>query len=545
MLQGLKVRHKLYVGFGVMVALIASTAALSLAKLSDMHERLGLIVDDRYAKVVMVDDVIRNILDNARHIRDGILTGQSNVWEAKLALIEANRADNDKKLNQLAALIHTDEGKALLAGVAATRQALAPLYAPLYQLIRADRDEEALAFLYARFVPANEALWKATEKLGQYQEQLMKDTQAEAQAAYERQVMLLAGLCALAVAAGLALAWLIARAIGAPLSRAAELAHDIAAGDLSRAVPLPARAGGEDEVTALLRALETMRGQLHDTLSLLQRNADAVAGTADKLDCIARDVGASTQQQSEATANAAATIEELTVSVNHIADSADEAAVEAQRAGERAQQGNRSAAASRETAETVATVVGETSANLGQLSRTVDEIGAITALIRDVADQTNLLALNAAIEAARAGEQGRGFAVVADEVRKLAERSSKAAQDINALIDAIQHGTRTAQDSMSRSLEQVGVVGRVSADTADAMQEIDAATRTVDDAIRHIHSALGEQRSASQLLAHSMEEVAQMAESNNGTARQLGDAASELTGLSHALKESAARFKLA
>jgi methyl-accepting chemotaxis protein len=183
-----------------------------------------------------------------------------------------------------------------------------------------------------------------------------------------------------------------------------------------------------------------------------------------------------------------------------------------------------------------------------QLVETLEQhstnISGIVNVIRDIADQTNLLALNAAIEAARAGEQGRGFAVVADEVRKLAERTGGATTEIGQMIDAIQTETRNAVAGMEQSQNQVGTGVQLAGQAADSLVHIQAETRRTLDQINDIASASQEQSAAANEIAQNVERIASMSEENSVAIRDASETATRLSELAHRLDRLMNRFKV-
>ncbi|MCP5278526.1 MAG: HAMP domain-containing protein [Thiobacillus sp.] len=314
----------------------------------------------------------------------------------------------------------------------------------------------------------------------------------------------------------------------------------LAAGDLSR----PARVASRDELGRIATDVNRAREAL---AQLIQSAKDA----ADQVDIASHEVAAgsnliaqATTRQSEAISSAAASVEELTVSVSHTADQTQDANATADEAGRMSDQGQSVANEASREMIVIAQAVRDAARQIEGLNVRADEISGIVQVIKDIADQTNLLALNAAIEAARAGEQGRGFAVVADEVRKLAERTSGATTQITGMISAIQQETRQAVTNMDASSQRAEVGERSVGETARVLTDIHGAAELVREKVDEIASASREQRIASTEIAQNVERIAQMVEENSASSEQVSTTAAHLGDLAARLKSELDQFKV-
>jgi methyl-accepting chemotaxis protein len=241
----------------------------------------------------------------------------------------------------------------------------------------------------------------------------------------------------------------------------------------------------------------------------------------------------------------AASVEQVSVSINHVAANAGDALQMAQRSGELSDQGGAVIGKAVDEMKMITTSVKNVAEQIDTLGQQSTQISGVVQVIKDVADQTNLLALNAAIEAARAGEAGRGFAVVADEVRKLAERTTQATGEIAAMVAGIQLSAKTAVDSMDKVVNQAESGMSLAEQAGNAIVQIRESANEVVRVVSDISDAIAEQGSASQSIAQQVERVAQSAEENHGAARSTADSADELGRLAKTMREESARFVIA
>ncbi|MBI5439435.1 MAG: methyl-accepting chemotaxis protein [Nitrosomonadales bacterium] len=348
-------------------------------------------------------------------------------------------------------------------------------------------------------------------------------------------------LAALGITIAVAVSVWVARGVNRPLKGVVDaIEYVVAQDDFTRGIPEE----GTEETARVGQAVNHLREKFRSIISHVTRSSEGVAGASSMLVASSQQINRSSTSQSEDASSAAASIEELSVSISETAGNAQTAAeiVAKSRAG--TAQVLATMAEAVKNVNGIAELIRESDANVGRLDDRSKKIGGIIQVIKEVADQTNLLALNAAIEAARAGEQGRGFAVVADEVRKLAERTSKATEEIASLIGDIQShigetvtGMRQANTQVAESLVLVGK-------TEAALHRIGDDSGEVANNVHSIADAIREQDSAIHQVVASVEKIAQMSEKNCAVTASSSDTATQLDRLADALKESVAHFKV-
>jgi methyl-accepting chemotaxis protein len=435
----------------------------------------------------------------------------------------------------------TDQEKPLADDFAAKRKVWVEAAAGLLERIRGgDYSRELLKELLTARNQHSVAAIEALGKLTAYQEQVAREAYEEEVSTHTTGTMLFVLIIVGGLAAAGGFALFLTRAITVPINQSVDVAEAIANGDLTRPVPR----GGSDEAGRLLSAFARMQDGLRTMVSASQQSARELARAAEDLTAAARQSSSASEAQSEAASGMAAAVEEMSVSIDQVRDHARDARGVAASAGEESRAGGQVVHSSAEEMRQVATAVNEAAGTIRELENYSNEISAIINVIREVADQTNLLALNAAIEAARAGEQGRGFAVVADEVRKLAERTSESTHTIANVIDKVQAGARRAAQEMEGGVARVNEGVNLAHQAGDSITGIQDGAERVVSAVADIGSALDEQATAAQEIARGVERIATMSEENSASVRQTTSAAERLHELAGELESSVARFRV-
>jgi methyl-accepting chemotaxis protein len=320
---------------------------------------------------------------------------------------------------------------------------------------------------------------------------------------------------------------------------ASQITRRIAAGDLTTEVSC-----APGDTTSVLAGMKEMQQTLRKMIEEIVRGAEQLSSSSNDLLHASEEVGMRSRQQSESASAMAAAVEEMTVSIDQVAENAREAHNITVQASDLSKSGTKIIESAASEMHKISEAVQSSSAIIEDLGRQSDQITSIVNTIKEIADQTNLLALNAAIEAARAGEQGRGFAVVADEVRKLAERTTLSTAEIGGMVSKIQNGTRSAVESMQTGVQQASKGVDLASQAGASINEIRDGSTRVMDVVNSISDSIREQGTVSSEIAKNIEQIAQMSEESANAVEHTTSAARHLQQLSLALHNSVSRFKL-
>ena len=478
-------------------------------------------------------------LQSGQALRNIVLDPANKTGHGNLAKAQEEFAQHAQQARALAA--GQSELLRLLDEVGAQMAERQKLMARIVELAVAGDQAAAVAAINAQETP----LWRKVrgsllERIKLMRGELESGRQ-QSVAAIERAELWQEGMLLLSLGVSLVLLWRIVatlqRQLGGDPSEVCRVAAQVAAGDLGCAI-------NATQPGSVMAAMAAMQAQLATMVRQIRDNADALLAATEQLAGSSSEVAGHTREQSEALAQVAAAVEAMSGGMGAVCSHATSAREAADESGDLSRNGSRVVGEVVSGMQRVAGSVTESAAVIAQLEQESEKISAIVGVIKEIADQTNLLALNAAIEAARAGEQGRGFAVVADEVRKLAERTGLSTVEISTTVDIVRKGI---QQGVERMEQGVALVGAESSEVAQAGATIAALQEKSEQVLRavgEIGDALGRQRSQSESVVGRIEHIARLSEANAAAVAGSADATRRLQALARELSEAVHHFRV-
>ncbi|MBC9744604.1 methyl-accepting chemotaxis protein [Pseudomonas syringae pv. syringae] len=410
----------------------------------------------------------------------------------------------------------------------------------LKTLSRANNIDQLQELLNNEMVSNSDQMNVVLRKLVEINTAQLNEVKEQASSEYDSAFNMVIGLLIAATLLTLVFAWMLIKSITTPIATALLAAEAIAQGNLTRPISID----GTDEAGRLLLAMKTMQDKLRDTLQGISGSATQLASAAEELNAVTDESARGLVQQNDEIEQAATAVNQMTSAVEEVARNATSTS-----------QASRSAATSagdgrdlvQETVSAIERMSGDvqgTAELIISLANESRDIGKVLDVIRGLADQTNLLALNAAIEAARAGEAGRGFAVVADEVRALAHRTQQSTSEIERMISSIQTGTEQAVSSMRNSTERAESTLNIAKGAGQALNTINSAVEEINERNMVIASAAEEQAQVAREVDRNLVNIRDLSAQSTNGANQTSAASTELSRLAIDLNGMVARFAL-
>ncbi len=539
--MNLKIGTKLGLAFGFLLLLIALMLCLGIGGTSKVNDSVEQIAKGSYAKTDYAFEASQALDDVAASIKMIALLKDEGAVAREKQKIEASRVRYREAMAKLEGLEKSAEGKKLIEAMKSAITPAAQVNNRVIELSLAGKRDEAAALLLREAVPLTARVVAAFDAQTKFQQESVDAAYQKSQAVYARTKWSQIAFGVISLALGIIGTIFLTRHLTSRIASLAEAMGRVADGDLSTQITIHA----DDEIGDLGRSINRMLTSMSTLIASIRDTASQVGNAASMLNIVSEQIASSSEEVAAQAGTVATASEEMAATSSGIAQNCNSAAESSRQGNDLATEG---ASVVQETIAGMNRItdrVRETAATLEKLGSRSDQIGEIVGTIEDIADQTNLLALNAAIEAARAGEQGRGFAVVADEVRALAERTTKATKEIAQMIKAIQNETKGAVASMEDGVNEVERGTSDAAKSGTALGKILNQINAVSMEINQIATAAEQQTATTTEITNNIQQITEVVQMSASCSQDAASAAKELLTNAEELQRLVGQFTLA
>ncbi|MBI5849259.1 MAG: methyl-accepting chemotaxis protein [Nitrospirae bacterium] len=524
---------KMYGVAGLMMVMILAIAIGAFFVAQNVANEYDHVIKTDLAQLEYGMDAQMHLGEGVQAFKNYVLRRDDKYSKEFDAMMKEIKDNIDKYAKLSDGAEETALVKKALAGVATYE-------AGFKQLLEAAKETHDIAALDKVVKGADKPLADALEEMDKLAMKNAEAAEAAVKASARRSTIIMIVIALAVVVISAFLSFVIISGVLKSVQGVAAVVQKVSGGDLSHEVPVTSN----DEIGDMAKGFNEMMASLRKIASQITGNTSTLATSSEELSATTNSLNEGAKEQSRQTEQAATAITEVAQTVMDVAQNASAASNSSKEASQIAGEGREKVENTVNGMHQIANTVRETAATIQELGRSSQEIGNIVRTINDIADQTNLLALNAAIEAARAGEQGRGFAVVADEVRKLAERTGKATREIGEMIKKIQGETERSVESMNAGITEVERGVQLAEEAKDAMMKIVDASNRGTDMIQRIAAAAEQQSAASEEVSANMESIANVTRNTEAASSQIQSASHDLARIATELKGLVGWFRL-
>nr|WP_236238432.1 methyl-accepting chemotaxis protein [Pseudomonas faucium] len=539
-LRNMKIGIRAASVFALLGVLVLSMGLIALYETRQMDKATDEIRITWIPAVVALSEIGSN-LGRARAVTlRAALDDDASERARSIEMLNGIKAQLEEGLKDYEDTIIAADDRALFDAFNSARQQYFGLQAKVLQDLAAGREAEARHQITGPLSQHADSMMKAMSALIAYNGNGAEGASERSSHVAEQAFVAVIGSLLVIMLALASIAILLTRSIVVPLADAVAVAERVATGDLTQDIQV----SGRDEPAMLLRALSRMQASLRDTIRKIAASSDQLASASEELHTVTEDTSRGLHQQSAEIDQAATAVNQMTAAVEEVANNAVSTADASQGADRTTRDGRDQVNQALASLQHLVTDVTGTSAEIEQLASNANEISRVLDVIGAIAGQTNLLALNAAIEAARAGEAGRGFAVVADEVRALAHRTQQSTAEIEQMIAGIQNGTERAVTAMHSSQGRATGTLEVAEGAGQALEVIAEAIASINQRNLVIASASEQQAQVAREVDRNLVNIRDLAMQTSAGANQTSAAAQDLSRLAVDLNGMVAQFKV-